>query len=226
MQRTALVTGGNRGIGLEVCRQLQEQGYRVVLTARDSKLGQDAVDELGDDVFFRQLDVSVPESVRTCVAALEKDDIQVDVLVNNAGVFPQGDAVEAGLEDLETALRVNTVGPFLTCRAFIPGMIERGYGRIVNMASGYGSFASGLSGPAAYSISKAALNALTVKLAQALPEGVKVNSMCPGWVRTRMGGENAARSVEEAADTAVWLASLPENGPSGGFFRDRRPIDW
>ena len=105
-------------------------------------------------------------------------------------------------------------------------MIQRGYGRIVNVSSGWGSFAEGLTGPAAYSITKAALNALTVTLARELPPNVKVNSICPGWVRTRMGGSEATRSPEEGAETALWLATLPEDGPSGGFYRDNNLINW
>jgi NAD(P)-dependent dehydrogenase (short-subunit alcohol dehydrogenase family) len=123
------------------------------------------------------------------------------------------------------ALEVNTLGPFRTCRAFVPMMLQRGYGRVVNISSGGGSFGEGL-GPAAYAVSKVALNALTVKVSQAVRGDVKVNAMCPGWVRTDMGGSGAPRSTEEAADMLVWLATLSEDGPNGGFFRDRKPIPW
>ena len=117
-------------------------------------------------------------------------------------------------------------GPLRLTRSLAPNMIARGYGRIVNLSSGWGSFAEGMGGPGMYGVTKAALNALTVRLVQELPSAVKVNAMCPGWVRTRMGGEGATRSPDEGADTAVWLATLPDDGPTGGFFRDREPIEW
>ena len=123
-------------------------------------------------------------------------------------------------------MQVNFLAPLQLIRQLVPGMSTRGYGRIVNVSSGWGSFAEGLSGPAAYSISKAALNALTLSLANEVPPSVKVNSMCPGWVRTRMGGEAAPRTPEEASDTAIWLATLPDDGTSGGFYRDRKLIAW
>jgi NAD(P)-dependent dehydrogenase (short-subunit alcohol dehydrogenase family) len=122
-------------------------------------------------------------------------------------------------------LEINTVGFFRICKAFVPGMVERGYGRVVSVFSGGGSFGEGL-GPAVYAVSKAALNALTVKVSQAARGDVKANAMCPGWVRTDMGGVRAPRSPEEAADTLVWLATLPADGSNGSFFRDRKPIPW
>ena len=120
---------------------------------------------------------------------------------------------------------MNRIGSIRTCQAFVPGMLERGYGRVVNVSSGGGSFGEGI-GPMAYGASKAALNALTVKIAEAVRGDVKANAMCPGWVRTDMGGSGAPRSPEQAADTLVWLATLPPDGPNGGFFRDRHPIPW
>jgi NAD(P)-dependent dehydrogenase (short-subunit alcohol dehydrogenase family) len=147
------------------------------------------------------------------------------VLVNNAGVYPMEGVFSMSEETLVMALEVNTVGPFRTCRALVPGMTQRGYGRVVNVSSGGGSFGEGL-GPAAYALSKAALNALTVKVSQAVHGDVKFNAMCPGWVRSDMGGSGAPRSPEEAANTLVWLATLPADGPNGGFCRDREPILW
>ena len=146
------------------------------------------------------------------------------MLVNNAGVYPTEGVFSVSEETLVMALEVNTLGPFRTCQAFVPGMVRRGYGRVVNVSSGGGSFGEGL-GPAAYAVSKAALNALTVKVSQAVRGNVKVNAMCPGWVRTDMGGRSAPRSVEEGADTAIWLATDRGIG-SGGFFRNRKPIPW
>ncbi len=227
--RTALVTGGNRGIGFEACRQLARAGLRVVLTARDPGLGTAAAQQLageGLDVRFAAMDVGDEASVAECARQLGEAGIGVDVLINNAGVSPEGALLSLPTEKLLDALRVNFLGAFWACRAFVPAMIDAGYGRIVNVSSGYGAFSRGLEGPPAYSLSKAALNAFTLKLAAELPAQVKVNAMCPGWVRTRMGGSEAPRSVEQAPDTLVWLATLPEDGPSGGFFRDRRPVPW
>jgi len=231
MRRTALVTGANRGIGLETCRALTAKGLSVILTARDRKLGEQAVAELAragvTGVRFEQMDVSNDASVLDCAQRLAAEGIEVDVLVNNAGVYPAGGLLEPeGRVAMEQALLVNFWGAFRSCQEFVPGMVERGYGRVVNVTSGYGSFAEGLEGPPAYSISKAALNALTVKLAREVTGDVKVNCVCPGWVRTRMGGTGADLAPEEAVDTIVWLATLPKDGPSGGFFRDRAPVPW
>lgn len=129
-------------------------------------------------------------------------------------------------EEFERSLRTNLLAPYDLIRLVLPGMIQRGYGRIVNVSAGGGLFSEGLDGPVAYSVSKAALNALTLRISRDLPADVKVNSMCPGWVRTRMGGDDAPQSVEEGADTALWLATLPADGPSGEFFRCRKTVPW
>lgn len=228
MSPVALVTGGNRGIGFEACRELAGNGMRVVLTARDPEKGEEAAHRLQDeglDVTFEQLDITDVRSVEDCARRLSEADVQVDVLVNNAGVYPTEDIFSVSEKTFLRALEVNLMGAFRTCRAFVPPMVRRGYGRVVNVSSGGGSFGEGL-GPAPYAVSKAALNALTVKVAQAVRGNVKVNAMCPGWVRTDMGGPGAPRSAAEAVDTLVWLATLPEDGPNGGFFRDRQPIPW
>jgi NAD(P)-dependent dehydrogenase (short-subunit alcohol dehydrogenase family) len=230
--RTALVTGGNRGIGLAICDGLADQGLHVVMGSRDETNGEQAaapIRERGGSVRVEQLDVVETASIEACAERLAADDVTVDVLVNNAGVYPEGDALSTSIDQLDQAWTVNTRGPWLMVKAFVPGMVDRGYGRVVNVSSGSGSFGEGLdTNHAAYSASKAALNALTMTLDDALPEepDVKVNSMGPGWVHTRMGGESAPRTPEEGADTALWLATLPENGPSGGFFRDREQIPW
>lgn len=226
--RAALVTGANRGIGLEACRQLAQTGMRVMLTARNPERGEKAAQRLRDenlDVVFEQMDVTNDDSVSGCVRRLTDTGTAVDVLVNNAGVYPTEGVFSVSEETFREALEINTVGPFRTCQAFVPAMVRRGYGRVVNVSSGGGSFGEGL-GPAAYAVSKAALNALTVKVAQAVRGDVKVNAMCPGWVRTDMGGSGAPRSPEQAVDTLLWLAILPAEGPNGGFFRDRKPISW
>jgi NAD(P)-dependent dehydrogenase (short-subunit alcohol dehydrogenase family) len=228
-QRTALVTGGNRGIGFATCRALAQQGLRVVLAARHESEGRRAEAELrrdGLEVDYYPMDVAEPAWIDKMRRMMKIDGVAIDVLVNNAGVYTPGDAASVDEDDLEEAWAVNVRGPWLLTQVLLPGMRERGYGRIVNISSGSGSFAEGLDPEhAAYAATKAALNAFTVCLAKTLVnEDIKVNAMCPGWVRTRMGGSAAPRTPEEAADTAVWLATLPEHGPSGGFFRDRQMI--
>lgn len=148
------------------------------------------------------------------------------MLVNNAGILPDGTLLDMPWADVGASFAVNVMGPLRLARGLGPAMARRGYGRIVNVSSGWGSFAEGLERPGVYGVTKAALNALTVRLASELPGAVKVNAMCPGWVRTRMGGAGAPRAPEEAADTAYWLGTLADDGPSGGFFRDRRLIAW
>jgi NAD(P)-dependent dehydrogenase (short-subunit alcohol dehydrogenase family) len=230
IHRTALVTGGNRGLGFAVCRALARCGLSVVLTAREESEGRKAEAELGTeglDVAYYPLDVSRPDAATSCQRLLERDGVTVDVLVNNAAIYPAGDATSIDLPALDQAWTVNARAPWLLCQAFVPGMRRRRYGRIVNISSGGGSFAEGLAaGHAAYAVTKAAINALTVCLASSLAGDIKVNAMCPGWVRTRMGGATAPRSPEAAAETAVWLATLPRDGPTGGFFRDCKPIQW
>jgi NAD(P)-dependent dehydrogenase (short-subunit alcohol dehydrogenase family) len=223
--RTALVTGANRGIGLEAARQLGEAGLDVVLTARNADAGRAAAVELG--ARFEQLDVASDESVRECAARLERDGIAIDVLVNNAGVLLSGGILDVNDQLLRETLETNLLGPLRTARAFMPPMLGRGYGRIVNVSSGSGSITEASAYTPAYAISKAALNMLTRQLALAADgHGVKVNAMCPGWVSTDMGGGAAPRTPEEGADTIVWLATLPPDGPTNGFFRDRAPAAW
>jgi NAD(P)-dependent dehydrogenase (short-subunit alcohol dehydrogenase family) len=148
------------------------------------------------------------------------------VLVNNAGVLHEKPILELTDTEIGESIAVHLTGPLRLIRSLAPRMVARKYGRIVNLSSGWGSFAEGMVGPGFYGVTKAALNALTVRLAQELPSSVKVNAICPGWVRTRMGGQSAARTPDEGADTAVWLATLPDDGPTGGFFRDRKAIAW
>lgn len=232
-KRVAVVTGANRGIGLEICRQLALRGLRVVLTSRDADRGEQACRKLaadGADVVFRCLDVNRDDSVAGLVRYLEKDQGRVDVLVNNAGIMidpPCSSVLQTSLETFRTTLETNFFGAFRMCQAIVP-VLQRGhYGRIVNMSSGLGQLDQMGDGSAAYRTSKTALNALTRMVAAAVgDEDILVNSMCPGWVRTDMGGPNAARNVDKGAETAVWLAMLPHGSPSGGFFRDKTAIPW
>ena len=233
-KRIAVVTGGNRGIGLEIARQLARQpGIRVVLTAREEAKARAAAKKLRDEgleVDSHPLDVTSEMSVKTFAGWLESACKRCDILVNNAGVMldPRGSRVlDSKLVTWRDTLETNLVGPLLLAQALAPLMKRNGYGRIVNVSSGQGQLSDMGVGTPAYRVSKTALNALTRTLAAELKgSGILVNSMCPGWVRTDMGGAGAPRTVEQGADTAVWLATLPDDGPSGGFFRDRRPIPW
>jgi NAD(P)-dependent dehydrogenase (short-subunit alcohol dehydrogenase family) len=233
-QRVAVVTGANRGIGLEICRQLAGRGgFRVVLTSRNPGEGRAAAEQLraqGLALDCRQLDVTDERDVAALADYLARDLQRCDVLVNNAGVMidPRGSRVlDSRIETYRETLEVNFFGPLRLAQAIVPLMKRAGYGRIVNVSSGQGQLSEMGVGTPAYRVSKTALNAATRTLAAELQgSGILVNAMCPGWVKTRMGGASAPRTVAQGADTAVWLATLPEGGPSGGFFRDRRPIPW
>jgi NAD(P)-dependent dehydrogenase (short-subunit alcohol dehydrogenase family) len=233
-QRIAVVTGGNRGIGFEICRQLAKRGgVRVILAARDEKKGNAAAKKLrgdGLEVDFHVLDVADEASIAALAGWLETTCKRCDVLVNNAGIMadPRSSRVlDSRLETWRETLATNLMGPLLLIQALAPLMKRSGYGRIVNISSGQGQLSDMGPGTPAYRVSKTALNALTRTLAAELKgSGILVNSMCPGWVKTDMGGASAPRTVEQGADTAVWLATLPDGGPSGGFFRDRKPIPW
>jgi NAD(P)-dependent dehydrogenase (short-subunit alcohol dehydrogenase family) len=227
----ALVTGANRGIGFEIGRQLAAHGFRVLLTARDASRGRRAADRLrqeGRDVHFQELDVADEESIKNAVEFAKTEFGGVDVLINNAGVYLDEDVagLDVDLDTVRSTMETNAYGPLRLCQAVIPSMRRR-HGRIVNVSSGSGQLSEMDGGSLAYRISKASLNAITRILADEVRgTGILVNSMCPGWVRTEMGGQHAPRSVEEGADTAIYLATLPDDGPTGGFFRDRRPIPW
>jgi NAD(P)-dependent dehydrogenase (short-subunit alcohol dehydrogenase family) len=230
--RVAVVTGANRGIGFEVCRQLAGRGIHVILTSRDEGKGTAACQKLkghGLDVRYHQLDVTDAASIHRLETFIQEEYGRLDILINNAGVGldDQASVFKMRLDILDATLRTNFYGPLLLCQAFVPLMKRNKYGRIVNVSSGLGQLDSLGSGYPAYELSKAALNALTLSMARELRgTNVLVNAMCPGWVRTDMGGWHAPRSVEEGADTVVWLATLPDGGPQGGFFRDRQPIPW
>lgn len=226
--RIAVVTGGNRGIGFEVCRQLAGQGLRVVLTARDEEKARRAAGEIPGAVPFA-LDVTDPEGPGKLSAFLDRETGGVDVLVNNAGVFIDRDhgGVDIPMEIVQETLAVNVLGPWQLSQAVIPFMKRRGYGRIVNVSSGLGAMSEMAGGYPAYRVSKLAVNGLTRILADELRgTGILVNTVCPGWVQTAMGGPNAPVPVEKGADTIVWLATLPDGGPTGHFFRERRQIPW
>jgi NAD(P)-dependent dehydrogenase (short-subunit alcohol dehydrogenase family) len=221
-RRVALVSGANRGIGAEIIRELaDDHGFLVYAGARHP----DEV-EAADVIQPLRLDVTDQATIDAARDRIQSEAGRLDALVNNAGIY--GDPVGAADYDMERAhevLEVNTFGPWRLIEAFLPLLRRSDAPRIVNVSSGAGQLSDMSGGRAAYRLSKAALNALTRTLASD-ERWVKVNTMCPGWVRTDMGGSAAPRSVEQGADTAVWLATLPDDGPSGGFFRDRRPIPW
>jgi NAD(P)-dependent dehydrogenase (short-subunit alcohol dehydrogenase family) len=220
---TALVTGANRGLGFETARQLAALGHRVVLAARDPAKAQEAAARIPGDAVPFELDVASEES-----CARLRDLEPVDILVNNAGVADEsGSALDVPADELRRVLETNTLGAYRVTQLLAPGMRERRYGRIVNVSSGMGQLSDMFGGHPAYRLSKAGLNVLTRIFAFELRDtGVLVNSVCPGWVRTDMGGPSARLSVEEGVETIVWAATLPDGGPTGGFFRYKEPIPW
>jgi NAD(P)-dependent dehydrogenase (short-subunit alcohol dehydrogenase family) len=230
--KTAVVTGANRGIGLEICRQLAALGYRVIVTSRDEALGQAAAANLvksKGEVVSHPLDVTSQESVLRLRDFVVERYGAADVLVNNAAILPDpsGRLLQVGMEKFRAALETNLLGALMLCQAFVPLMLERGYGRVVNVSSDAGQIENMVDDMPAYRLSKVALNGLTLMLADRIKgTNVLVNAVHPGWVRSDMGGPNATVSLEQGARGIVWLATLPDGGPNGGFFRDGQPMPW
>jgi NAD(P)-dependent dehydrogenase (short-subunit alcohol dehydrogenase family) len=267
--KTVIVTGGNRGIGLEICRQLDNLGFTVVLGSRDLKKGKEAAKPLSDHVIVKQLDVTLDESVLNLFEFINSEFGILDLLINNAGINPRHISDENGLLSrvkyimekkfpgvrrmvqpmapllrtsgivplkktakdvsltrVKEIMETNFYGPWRMIQSFIPLLLKSGDGRIINMSSGMGELNS-LSGDyPGYRLSKSSLNALTIMFSNELKEsGIKVNAMCPGWVKTDMGGPDAPLHVSQGADTAVWLATEKEI-PTGKFFRERNEINW
>lgn len=229
--KTALVTGGNRGIGFEVCRQLAARGFAVLLTARDAEKSRAAAAKLKSvgRVEPVVLDVANASSIEKAVADVSSRYDWLDVLINNAGInYDTWETVENAEIDgtvIET-IRTNLLGPWRMCQAFLPLLRKSRAGRIVNVSSESGSLANMGAGPPAYQVTKAALNALTRTLAGELRgTSILVNAVCPGWVATDMGG-TGGRPVADGASGILWAATLPDNGPTGGFFRDGKPLPW
>jgi len=229
--RIALVTGANRGIGFEVCRQLAEKDFVVLLTARDAAKAQTAARKLANGgVEALVLDVADARSIEAAVGEVAERYGRLDVLINNAGInYDTWETAENANIDgtvVET-ISTNLLGPWRMCQAFLPLLRKSKTARIVNVSSESGSVAHMGAGPPAYQVTKAALNALTRTLAGELRQAhILVNAVCPGWVATDMGGAGAPRSVKEGAAGIVWAATLPQNGPTGGFFRDGKPLLW
>jgi NAD(P)-dependent dehydrogenase (short-subunit alcohol dehydrogenase family) len=225
----AVVTGANRGIGREVCRQLAERGYLTVLGARDGRKGERAARELGSpNIVAHQLDVSDAASVAALADWIEAEHGHCDVLVNNAAVDYDTDqrAATADLARVRDDLATNVFGAWRMTQVLLPLLRRSDHPRVVNVSSGAGSLSDMGGGTPAYKVSKASLNALTRMLAAELRgDGVLVNSVCPGWVATDMGGRGG-RPVADGAAGIVWAATLPDDGPTGGFFRDGQPVPW
>ncbi|MGH2596979.1 MAG: SDR family NAD(P)-dependent oxidoreductase [Actinomycetota bacterium] len=221
--RRALVTGGNRGIGLEVVRLLRDLGLEVFLGSRDVDVGEAAAATLGlPGVTAVRIDVADPTSVASARDQLAPEG--VDVLVNNAGIYPKGDVTPA---EIEQAWQVNTLGTWRVTQAFLPPMQERGWGRIVNVSTGIATNAHESHGGGVYRVTKVAMNAMTRALAEDLANtGILVNAISPGWCRSDMGGESAPRSAEQGAASIVWGVTLTDDGPTGGFFQDGEPLRW
>jgi NAD(P)-dependent dehydrogenase (short-subunit alcohol dehydrogenase family) len=241
-QRIALVTGANKGIGFEVVRQLAREGFRVFLGARNEEAGSAAAEKLdretkeearakgrtGAGVTFIKIDITNVDSIRRAAEEFSKQSDRLDALVNNAGILldHDKDILTMTSEIFETTLRTNTLGALLVSQEFVPLLKKSDAPRIVNVSSGGGQLTDGADGWApAYCISKTALNGVAVQLAAALPK-FAINSVCPGWVRTDMGGSNATRSIAEGASGIVWLAADAPQNQTGKFWRDRKVIPW
>jgi NAD(P)-dependent dehydrogenase (short-subunit alcohol dehydrogenase family) len=239
-RKVALVTGANKGIGFEIAGQLAQRGITVLIGARAEQRGTAARDRLraqGGDVHFMPIDVTDPTTIHAAMGRIKDEFRRLDILVNNAGIMidPETRLLELAAALFQNTLETNCFGPLLLSQASVPLMMANHYGRIVNISSVLGSltdianpdsaYAQVLS--PAYRLSKTVLNGITVLLAKELHgTNILVNSACPGWVRTDMGGSRAPLSPEQGADTPVWLATLPDDGPTGGFYRERQPIPW
>jgi len=232
IQRVALITGANRGIGFETAQQLARRGFHVIVAVRDEAGGKRAakvIQEEGGKASVIVLDVSSSASIRSAVSQFKAISDRLDVLINNAGIYPdEGLRILTVPRDrMAQTFQINTFGALDVTQSFLPCLRQASSARVINVSSGYGQL-EGLSADVpSYCLSKLALNGLTIMLAEALrADRIAVNSICPGWVRTDMGGPNAARSVQEGADTAVWLADEASHELTGKFFRDRQEIPW
>ncbi len=224
--KTALVTGGNRGIGFAICQGLLKAGFNVLLAARSTDEGKEAAQKLSEygTVTFVQLDISDDSSIQTAIEQIKQKTDRLDALINNAGIYPDEgvDILSVSRELLMQAMNTNTFSPIALTQSLVPLLEKAESPRVVNMSSGNGQLEGISENVPSYSLSKMALNGATILLSRALePKGIAVYAMCPGWVRTDMGGESAPRSPKEGADTAIWLASEGTMAQSGKFFRDR-----
>lgn len=232
MDRVALVTGANRGIGLEICKQLAQQNINVILTGRDEERCRQAkltAGNPGGNITYQVMDVTSERSIQKARNFIKEQFGRLDILINNAGVYlDDGVSIfDLPLSTMKETLEVNLIGAFLVSQTFVPLMKTANYGRVVNISSGYGGLHDMSGKTAAYRISKTGLNALTkILAAETAGYQIKVNSACPGWNKALMGGSGAPRSVEQAVETIIWLATLNDQGPNAGFYREKRLIPW
>ncbi|SEG58628.1 SDR family oxidoreductase [Paenibacillus sp. UNC499MF] len=230
--KVALVTGGNRGIGYELVKQLALNGFKVILAGRDPQKGYEAVQKLKEsalDVSFLLMDVDREESIRQTAATVDEHYGRLDVLINNAGVYLDEHEQLFSMDPaiLKQTMATNFFGVYDVIRYFIPLMTRQGYGRIINISSEYGTLSEmSYPGSGAYKLSKLALNGLTRLAAAEIKGDIKINTVDPGWVSTEMGGPSAPRTPKEAAESILWLATIGPDGPNGEFFRDGKRIDW
>ncbi|MEH7360996.1 SDR family oxidoreductase [Priestia aryabhattai] len=230
--KVALVTGGNRGIGYELVRQLAVDGFKVILTSRNSESGHKAMQKLKDshlDVSFVVMDISSEASIRQAAAIVSEQYERLDVLINNAGIYLDKNQKLVNLDPsvLEKTLETNFFGAYHVIRSFMPLMEQQAYGRIINVSSEYGAMSEmSSSGVGAYKLSKLILNGLTQLIAAESTKDIKINAVDPGWVSSDMGGPSAPRTPQQAARSILWLATIGPEGPSGGFFKDGNQIDW
>ncbi|MED4074584.1 SDR family oxidoreductase [Priestia endophytica] len=230
--KVALVTGGNRGIGYELVRQLALNGFKVILASRDPEMGHEAAQKLKEsnlDVSFVGMDIGNQESIRQGAIAVSDRYGRLDVLINNAGVYLDENEKLLNMEPsvLEKTMTTNFFGAYHVIRSFIPLMQQHGYGRIINISSEYGAMSEMSSpGVGAYKLSKLSLNGLTQLVATEINGDIKINAVDPGWVSTDMGGPSAPRTPKQAARSILWLATIGPEGPNGEFFRDGKRIDW
>ncbi|MGL5795407.1 MAG: SDR family oxidoreductase [Waterburya sp.] len=227
--KTALVTGGNRGIGLAIAQGLISKGYQVIITARSLEKAKQAAEKLGEAVTPLELDISNDQSIEQAVKTVSQNIDRLDVLINNAGIYPDEGVNILNIERelLDLTLNTNTFGAIRMVQLFLPLLEKSQDARVINVSSGYGHI-DGLSADVpSYCLSKLALNGATIMLADALQsQGIAVNSICPGWVKTDMGGASAPRTPEQGADTAIWLATEASKNETGKFWRDRQVISY
>ena len=232
-QKIALVTGANRGLGKACVKHILKDGHIAILTSRNERKGQQAMDEVikergKENLHYFQLDVQSSQSIQKCMQQVKEKFGRLDWLINNAGYNydTQQKAIDPDLEKCQKTMDINFFGPWRMTTAFLPLLRKSDSGRVVNVSSSSGQFSDMGGGTPAYSTSKSALNALTIKLAAELEDhNIKVNAVCPGWVATDMGGSEAPREHHEGADSILWAARIPDNGPTGGFFRDGERLE-
>ena len=245
-QKIALITGANKGLGLACVQLLSKKGYTTILTARNAKKGATSLKQLKKEgyknIFFEELDVTKEKNIEKAVQNILKAHKRIDILINNAGIFlDEGDGIKdmpytienIPLNTIKKTMETNLYGPILLTQRILPLMKKQNFGRIVNVSSGMGQMTTEANprysggGFPSYRISKTALNAFTRNLSfEVKKQNILVNSVCPGWCRTDMGGKEATRSPEEGAEGIIWVATLPNNGPSGKLFRDKKEIPW